>query len=144
MITRGIVEKRIDPFHVKVRIPSIDRVVSSSVHTSTENLSTATYATIPGMEVELQSGDVVILDVGSEDCTILGYLYRDASIAKKCVLNLSDLFVDQSATLPLNTTIGNVTSADIQCLAGVTENIQEQIESLKKQIAEMRGDDVLI
>ncbi len=144
MIKRGIIEKRVDPYHVKVRIPSIDRVSTSSIHTSTDNLSTATFITIPGLEVDLQPGDVVLVNIEAEEVTIFGYLYRDASIAKKCILNLSDLLVDQSATLPLNTVIGDVTAANVQCLAGATENIQKQIDALKQQIAEMRGEDVLI
>lgn len=140
MITRGIIEQVVDAFHVKVRIPTIDRVASSNVHTSTENLNTATYVSVPGCEVQLQPGDVVIVHVSSETVTIIGYLYRQEVISKRCSFNLESLDVSGSAKLPLDTRIGNVRPGEISMLQGVEDNIQTQIDELKQKIKELRGE----
>lgn len=136
MITRGIIEKSIDQYHVKVRIPSIDRMSTSSVHTSTDNLSTAVFATLPGCEVHLQPGDVVIVSVEDVDdsVTILGYLYRDASVKKHCSHKMDSLRVDYSTVLSNDTTIGIVTPREIEYLAGVKENIQKQFDDLQMRL----------
>lgn len=138
MITRAIVEQVIDSFHVKIRVPSIDRVQSSNLHTSTENLNTATYAGVPGCEVNLQPGDVVIVHIGAEDATILGYLYRNESINKRSSFNLESLNVSDTVNLPFQTSIGDVTSNDISKLVGVKDNIQYQIDILKKEIETLK------
>lgn len=137
MITRGIIEKSIDQYHVKVRIPSVDRVDTSSVHTSTDNLNTAVFATLPGCEVRLQPGDVVIVSIEDfdEGATILGYLYRNESIQKQIVQNLSSLTVGESAKLPISTTIGKVSSSELAHLSGVNENLQKQLNDIKERLA---------
>lgn len=134
MITRGIIEKSIDQYHVKVRIPSVDRVDTSSVHTSTDNLNTAVFATLPGCEVRLQPGDVVIVYVDEESATILGYLYRIESIEKRISQNLASLNVSESARLPISTHIGEVLPKEIAYLSGVNENLQKQLDAIKERL----------
>lgn len=140
MITRGVIEQVVDSFHVKVRIPTLDRVSSSSVYTATENLNTATYASVPGCGVQLQPGDIVIVHVASEAVTIIGYLYRPEAISKRCSFNLDVLDVSECAKLPKNTTIGDVNSESISMLNGVRSNIQEQLDDIIKKLDELRGE----
>lgn len=141
MITRGIIEKSVDQYHVKVRIPSIDRMNTSSVHTSTDNLTNAVLATLPGCEVQLQPGDVVIVAIDkTDDCaTILGYLYREASVNKHCRHNMSSLSVDYSTVLSRDTTIGDVKSTEIAHLCGVKENIQKQLDDIQRRLSSLEG-----
>ena len=136
MITRGIIEKSIDEYKVKVRVPSIDRMSTSSLHTSTENLNTAIFATLPGCQVHLQPGDVVIvyIDDSGESAIILGYLYRVESVEKTCSYKADSLIVTDSATLSRNTTIGEVKASEISYLSGLTENIQKQLDELSRRL----------
>lgn len=135
MIRRGIIEKSVDLYHVKVRIPSVDRVLTSPMHTSTDNLTTAVLATVPGCEVNLQPGDVVIVSIESDDdVVILGYLYREESIKKHCSQRLDSLTVDYSTVLSADTTIGSVQPKNIQSLQGVSENIQKQLDDIKQRL----------
>ena len=137
MITRGIIEKSIDPYHVKVRIPTIDRLSTSSVHTPTNNLSNAVFATLPGCEVKLQPGDVVIVSVDNveDSVTILGYLYREASVNKQCSHKMESLTVNTLAKLPKDTTIGSVFPSEIAQLSGVKENIQKQLDDITRRLS---------
>ena len=136
MITRGVIEKSIDDYRVKVRLPSIDRVTSSSIHTSTEDLNTAIFATVPGCEVHLQPGDVVIVSIEDDDqsAIILGYLYRLESIDKHCSYNMDSLVVENKAHLSKNTTIGDVKSTEISHLKGLNENLQKQLDDIKRRL----------
>lgn len=136
MITRGIIEKSIDEYRVKVRVPSVDRMSTSSVHTSTDNLNTAIFATLPGCEVHLQPGDVVIvsIDDSGDSAIILGYLYRMESVNKQCSYRADSLIVTDAATLSNNTTIGEVNSSEIACLKGVNENLQKQLDDLNRRL----------
>lgn len=134
MITRGIIEKSVDQYHVKVRIPSVDRMDTSSVYTSTDNLNTAVFATLPGCEVRLQPGDVVIVYVDDESATILGYLYRLESVEKRISQNLASLNVSESVKLPISTSIGEVLPKEIAYLSGVNENLQKQLDAIKERL----------
>ena len=140
MITRGIIEKSIDLYHVKVRIPSVDRVETSSLHTSTDNLNTAVFATLPGCEVQLQPGDIVIVHVDDEGATILGYLYRLESTEKRISQRLASLDVEESVRLPFSTKIGKVLPKEVACLSGVNENLQQQLNEIKERLKALEGE----
>lgn len=139
MITRGIVERVIDSYHVKVRLPSIDRVETSSIHTVTENLNTAILATVPGCQIELQPDDVVIvaIDPSEPSAIILGYLYRQEAVNKPITMFLEKLLVSYRASLPSSTTIGSVKATEIQCLKGVEDNIQMQLDELNSRLKKL-------
>lgn len=136
MITRGIVEQSIDEYRVKVRIPTVDRVDTSSVHTSTDNLNTAVFATLPGCEVHLQPGDVVIVSIedSGESAVILGYLYRMESVEKRCSYRADSLIVDNVTQLSKDTSIGEVQATEIAHLKGLNENLQQQLDELKRRL----------
>ena len=137
MITRGIVEKSIDEYHVKIRIPSVDRMDTSSVYTSTDNLNTAILATLPGCEVQLQPGDVVIVSIEEElreSAVILGYLYRRESLEKHCSYRADSLIVDNATQLSKDTTIGEVQAHELSYLRGLNENLQKQLDDIKLRL----------
>lgn len=139
MITRGIVERVVDAYHVKVRIPSIDRVATSSIHTATENLNTAIVATVPGCQIELQPNDVVIVAIDSSEpsAIIIGYLYREESVNKPVTMLLEKLLVSSKAVLPSSTFVGKVTPNELQALQGVQSNIQVQLDELNSRLKKL-------
>lgn len=136
MITKAIVEDIIDDYRVRVRIPVFDRTEQSSIHTPTRNLDVALLCVQPGCRVRLRVGDVVFVDKDKreENPTILGMLFRPESDEARCRLRLEDIVIDNTATLPADTTIGNITAAQLRCLLGVSSNIQRQLEELKSRV----------
>ena len=143
MITKAIVEEVLSPYEVKVRVPILDRSLSSSLATSTENLNTATICSLPNCYTNPQVGDVVF--VGFEDNTyykavILGYLTREAMTPTYSDITFGNLTVNSFANLPLNTTIGDVTSQELVCLNGIKDNIQKQINNLEDKLNKIKDE----
>lgn len=137
MITKGIVEEIVSPYQVKVRIPTIDRVVTSRISTSKDDLNVATICSFPNCYINPQVGDVVF--VGFEDNTyykavILGHLTREGMSDTYADVTFGNLSVKSSAELPTQTSIGEVSSNNIQQLSGCSENIQNQINHIKEQL----------
>lgn len=137
MVTKAIVEQLIDPYHVRVRIPSIDRTLQSAVHTTTEHLNVALVCTLPGCDPNIRVGDVVFIsfdDYSENQVVIIGHLYSKYQETPLCNLALQSLNVSDTATLPDNTSIGDVSSDEVRCLKGSRYSLQEQIDSLQEQI----------
>ncbi len=140
MITKAIVEKVIDPYNIRIRVPSLDRTYQSSVHTNSEELNVAIVCTLPGCDPNIKSGDIVFvsIDETEEDrAVILGYLYRTKKTETLCDMLLSKLTVMNVATLPQDTTIGDVSSFELQQLTGIRGNVQLQITQLQEQVARL-------
>ena len=140
MITKAIVEKVIDNYNIRVRVPSLDRTYQSSVYTNNEDLNVAIVCTLPGCDPNIKVGDVVFvsLEETEEDrAVILGYLYRTKKTETLCDMLLSKLNVANVALLPEDTTIGNVSSFELQQLSGIRGNVQLQITQLQEQVARL-------
>ena len=140
MITKAIVEKVIDNYNIRVRVPSLDRTYQSSVYTNNEDLNVAIVCTLPGCDPNIKVGDVVFvsLEETEEDrAVILGYLYRTKKTETLCDMLLSKLNVANVAVLPEDTSIGNVSSFELQQLSGIRGNVQLQITQLQEQVARL-------
>ena len=81
MITRGIVEKILTPYLVKVRIPTLNRTKDSSIKTLSDELNDTPICTLNHYDPNLRVGDIVI--VGFEDNDISDYLNDGAGNAVK-------------------------------------------------------------
>ena len=137
MITKAIVEELITPYQVKVRIPLFDKTNLSVAARDDEELNVATICSLPNCYVNLQVGDIVF--VAFEDNTyykavILGHLCRSTASDTCADIMLSSLNVRSSATLPFDTTVGDITSKELNSLQGVTENIQKQINNINTKL----------
>lgn len=137
MITRAIVEEIITPYHVRVRIPTLDRLSSAPMSANTKDLNVATFCSLPNCYTNVQVGDVVF--IGFEDNTyhkavILGHLSREAMADTYSDVTFGNLVVKGSAMLPAYTTIGIVTPEEIAKLQGTRDNLQKQIDSLKQEV----------
>lgn len=140
MITKAIVEKVIDNYNIRIRVPSLDRTYQSSVYTNNEDLDVAIVCTLPGCDPNIKVGDVVFVsleDTEEDRAVILGYLYRTKKTETLCDMLLSKLNVANVAVLPEDTTIGNVSSFELQQLSGVRGNVQLQITQLQEQVARL-------
>lgn len=140
MITKAIVEKVIDNYNIRIRVPSLDRTYQSSVYTNNEDLNVALVCTLPGCDPNIKVGDVVFVsleDTDDDRAVILGYLYRTKKTETLCDMLLSKLNVANVAVLPEDTTIGNVSSFELQQLSGIRGNVQLQITQLQEQVARL-------
>lgn len=139
MITKAIVEEVLSPYQVRVRVPLLDRATHTPLATKTENLNVATICTLPNCYINVQVGDVVF--VGFEDNTsykavILGHLSKEATTTYADMI-LNSLEVTTKTKLSSDTSIGDITPLEISYLHGLSDNIQNQIDSLKSDISRL-------
>ena len=67
MLQKAIIEKKLDKYSMKVRIPVYNKVKSDPTATPTNEFYTATIQTLPGCSPNYQEGDVVIVDFENDD-----------------------------------------------------------------------------
>ena len=138
MITKAVVESIVDTYRVKIRMPLLDRIKSSNIHTPDSDLEIATVCTLPNCRANLRVGDVVF--VATEEAypnskpVIIGHLYRENIGETYCDLILDELKVRSTCRLPGDTQIGNVSSDEIGHLSGASDNIQKQISDLLNRV----------
>lgn len=133
MITRGIVEEVIDRYNVKVRLPLLDGVDGGNIRKTKDELRTMVICTLPRVDLNLQVKDIVFVafeDYGETNAVVLGCLFRENATSTLASINASTLFVENGAELPNSTSIGQVTAGEIECLSGVSDNIQKQLNSI--------------
>lgn len=139
MITRAIVEQKINEYQYRVRIPIFDKAASAPLSTNLKDLCIAVASMPKGIYNSLQEGDVVL--VGFEDNSagspvILGHLYREAlnNIQSFPTIIADVLQVNNQVNLPTNTTIGTIDYSSLFSLDGIKGNVQSQIDNLTNQL----------
>jgi hypothetical protein len=144
MLLKAVVESIVDAFHVKVRVPLLDRDTTSSVHTSDGDLYTATICSMPNCRLNLRVGDVVFVAIEKtypvHTMVVIGVLFREAVCNSYCDIELDELNVRTFCSLPRGTTLGDVSYKEIRQLLGVKDNLQEQINALSDRISMIEGD----
>lgn len=137
MLTKGIVEEVLSTHAVKVRIPLLDGIKDQPLATDSEDLTIATVCTFPNCCMNPSVGDIVF--VAFEDNTlykavVLGFLSSDMLTKAYSDFKLNSLEVLGTTNLSSSTRIGEVKSNELQCLSGVRDNIQKQIDLLTTKI----------
>lgn len=134
MITRGIVEKLLDRYTIKVRMPLLNRMKQNSSSILSDDLNEAVVSVPPNFDPNINVGDVVFVafeDNNFGKPVVIGYLYRSNMTPTYGDIILNSINVKIAANLSADTTIGDVSSTNISYLKGVTSNIQGQLDSLK-------------
>ena len=134
MITRGIVEKLLDRYTIKVRMPILNRMKQNSNSILSDDLNEAVVSVPPNFDPNINVGDVVFVafeDNNFGKPVVIGYLYRSNMTPTDGDIILNSINVKIAANLSADTTIGDVSSTNISYLKGVTSNIQGQLDSLK-------------
>lgn len=138
MIDKAIVEEIIDKYHVRIRVPKVDRLPSvGGIYTPTSELSIACICTLSNCNINLQVGDVVFVNYEGDnrkEPVIIGVLFRENNTSTAADLILNELQVLYKATLPIETSIGKITSKELSYLEGVNDNIQNQLNYLLEQV----------
>lgn len=134
MVTRGIVEKLLDRYTIKVRMPLLNRMKQNSSSILSDDLNEAVVSVPPNFDPNINVGDVVFVafeDNNFGKPVVIGYLYRSNMTPTYGDIILNSVNVKIAANLSADTTIGDVSSTNISYLKGVTSNIQGQLDSLK-------------
>lgn len=142
MITKGIIEKIINPYSVKVRIPIFDATKEAKEGVKTDELSNAIICALPNSGNLLEVNDVVFVAFEDNDIAkpiIIGHLYKEVKTNTKIDLELNNLKTFSTTKLNKDTYIGEVKPSELKALLGVRENIQNQIDNLNDLIEELRG-----
>lgn len=119
MIQKAYIEKQIDGYSYKVRIPRYNKSNSSSSKTPTEQLYTAYACQLPDIDPYYANGDVVWVDFENDDTSrpvILGKAFNGEDTQSH-----SEITIDSEAT---STSASTNLSAYIE---GITDNIQNII-----------------
>lgn len=139
MITRAIIEEKINEYEYRVRIPIFDRAANTSLSTATKDLCIAVASLPKGVYNSLQKDDVVFVGFENNEVDspiILGQLYREAlrDLNTQPTVSFDNLEVNNQVVLPTNINIGELNYGELFNLKNSTENIQDQLNSLKEKI----------
>ncbi len=138
MVTKGIVEEIIDNYQAKVRLPVYNGIEGTKQSTPSNELSIATICTLSNISRPVEVDDIVYVSFEDNDLgkpVILGQLYKkeqsnNLADINSATSNINKLKVSTSASLPNDTTIGNIKPAEIAALDGIQNNIQDTLNNL--------------
>lgn len=119
MITRAIINKiDYESNKIRVRIPIYNGAQNSQGSTSDDDLSWASVMCLPGLTINYEVGDIVIVGFEDDDIgkpIILGYLKlaNGESDKAKISANLDSLVVNDSLSTSTNVKFGKLTYEQI-------------------------------
>lgn len=139
MISRAIIEEKIDLNHFRVRVPVLNKFDSSVGSTPINELAIATVCAVPGYNPSFTIGDKVFVDFEENDFSrpvIMGKIYnQNHNKSTASDGNLDSIKVSVNAELPSDTNIGTVTKQEIAQLKGLNTNIQFGFDELNSKTA---------
>lgn len=115
MITRAIINKiDYESNKIRVRIPIYDGAQNSQGSTSDDDLSWASVMCLPGLTIDYEVGDIVIVGFEDDDIgkpIILGYLRlaNGGNEKAKISANLNSLVVNDSLSTSTDVKFGKLT-----------------------------------
>ena len=130
MITTGIILSKNGANSYNVNIPDL-------VDGDETFNSVATVCSSINNKLDLKINDVVYINFENnrrENPIIIGVLVNDWSNAD---VNLNSLKVKRNFQLPQQTSIGAINSTNLNSLIGVSENIQNQLDSIDKKFLDI-------
>ena len=135
MITRAIVEDQVDLYHYRVRIPIFDKIDTAPIHTDFNDLCIATISSAKGINNNISVGDIVFVgfeDNNASNPIIIGQLYREALTKdNQAFLSVSNLTALDTAQLPTNTFIGNITYNQLVQALSEIKKLRVELDDLK-------------
>lgn len=143
MIERGLVEQIVDDYHVKVRIPVFNKGANANGATPTSELQVCPIMCAPGVLPALKVGDMVIVGFEHDSLgspVVLGLFFNSRSSTTVGNMESGTLNTRVAATLPSNTTIGEVTPQMIRNLVGVRTNVQLELDRLTAECHALRAE----
>lgn len=142
MITKGIVQEKIDEYTIRVRLPIYDGTEKSQQGTPNSSLSLATICSLPNSSSFVEVGDIVFVAFEDDDMgkpVIIGHLFKEAVTNTKINLELNSLTTNSNTKLYKDTWIGNVNPIEISYLEGVNSPIQAQLNYILNKLNEIKS-----
>lgn len=141
MITKAIIEEKINEYTYRVRIPIFDGSKNSLISTAAKDLCIAVASMPKGIYNSLQKNDVVIVgfeDNDVENPIILGQLYRESlnTLNEFPTIITDVLTVNNQVNLPKNTTIGTITYEDLFTLVGMIDQLTKLLPKNSAKLSE--------
>ena len=133
MITTGIILSKNGANSYNVNIPDL-------VDGNETFNSVATVCSSINNKLDLKIDDVVYINFENnrrENPIIIGVLVNDGGNAD---VNLNSLKVKRNFQLPQQTSIGAINSTNLNSLIGVSENIQNQLDSIDKKFLDIKDE----
>ena len=133
MITTGIILSKNGANSYNVNIPDL-------VDGNETFNYVATVCSSINNKLDLKIDDVVYINFENnrrENPIIIGVLVNDESNAD---VNLNSLKVKRNFQLPQQTSIGAINSTNLNSLIGVSENIQNQLDSIDKKFLDIKDE----
>lgn len=141
MITRGYITKKlnVDSSKVTVRLPIFETANNNEANVHNPFEVEASIMMTPGNFLGYNVGDVVIIGFEDNDYSkpiILGKLFISVEEKNTVKEVMDQLSVGSTAELPENTSIGNVSSKDIEALSGMgaSGNLSKQLKYILDKI----------
>ncbi len=138
MIVKAYIESVLEGGGYKIRIPTLDKVQKSSLNVNDSSI--AEVCSVVNSDINLNLNDVVYVDFENDDRSkpvIIGCLSKN-TVGSNYILD--SLNVSNNASLPKNTSIGNISYSELSCLVGTTSNIEEQILSINESFEEISNN----
>lgn len=133
MVTKGIVQKILDNYNIRVRLPILDGIENSKYGVLNKDLSVATISCLPNTSNLVSEGDIVFVAFEDNDLSkpvIIGHLYKESLSNTKLNLELNSLITNSITKLNEQTWIGEVRPHEISYLHGLKAPIQQQIDNI--------------
>lgn len=130
-LTKGVVEQIVDPYTVKVRLPIFNKSSDAPQSTPTNELYDAKSCVIPNCNPNYQVGDIVYVTFEDNDIgkpVILGMLYSSKPTSTYPDFKIGNLESKYKTELCSDTSIGSITSKQVNYLKNLRENIQTQFD----------------
>lgn len=143
MVCKAIIEQIVSDYKVKVRIPTFHRGEESVGCTPSIDIPTATICVPPSIYPSLKVKDVVFVDFEDDNVdkpVVMGVLFSSNCYNIKSDIKGNSLIIDVNAKLPKDTTIGEVTSQNIQHLTGLNNNAQKQLDNNDSRLKKIEKD----
>ena len=143
ILERAIVVQKIDDYHYKVRIPSLNKSGSAVGSTPDAELYTATVVSPPGLVPAYQQGNAVFVSFENTDSSspvIVGALLNDNAAKIQSDIFTTSLTVSTNVKLPAETQIGDVTAENISVLVGQTVRVNSEFERVDNTLSSISSN----
>ena len=140
MVTRAKIVKVLSDYEVKISVPIYGLIEELELESDVNELPVARICTTPGCSPNYKVGDTVVIGIEDSDLSkpmVLGKLIPNDTSLGASSGNFQNIVVEKDTKLTKNTTIGEVSSLNLEQLIGANYNIQGQFDTNMDQKIEL-------
>mgnify|MGYP003295047062 CR=1 FL=1 len=140
MVTRAKILEIISDMEIKIEVPAFGLIEELEGEEEVNEMPTARICTVPGCYPNFEEGDIILICIEDNDLSnpmIMGRLIPDDGSLGTSNGTFQNLTVEKDTVLAKETTIGEVTSGNIEQLYGANYNLQGQLDTNIAQRTEL-------